>query len=182
MTGSLSPFGRRTVPGISVSSRKYCRFSLSTFLWLALSCQERFPFEFIFLCCRVANTDDNLGIGAGNVKQITRALSSDASPAGCLWPVGNIQQLQTAWLFRPYYRSSACSADSSVYVCAGASVYVTSPVRSHEWHDGFWLHGRRLPDPGATGFNGSIVWRIPWTEPFTGGTCTVPIRTRFVQA
>jgi hypothetical protein len=85
--GSISPFGRRTVPGISVSSRKYCRFSLSTFLWLALFCQELFPFGFIFLYCLVANTGDNLGISAGNVKQTARALAGEVSPAGCLWPV-----------------------------------------------------------------------------------------------
>ena len=162
MAGSNSPFGRRTVPGISVSSRRYCRFSLSTFLWLALSCQERFPFEFIFLCCLVANTGHNLGIGAGNVKQIARVCwprMYHPRDAGGLF--GNIQQLQTAWLFTPSYRSSACSADSSGYVRAGASVYLTSPVRSHEWHDGFWLHGIRLPEPDAAGFNGSIVWRLP---------------------
>ena len=88
VVGSISPFGRRTVPGISVSSRKYCRFSLSTFLKLALFCQERFPFEFIFLYCLVANTGDNLGIGAYNVKQIARTRwQGDVSPTGCLWPV-----------------------------------------------------------------------------------------------
>jgi hypothetical protein len=88
MAGSDSPFGRRTVPGISVSSRKYCRFSLSTFLWLELFCQERFPLEFIFLYCLVAIMDDNLGIIAGNVKQIARAaLTREASPTKCWWRV-----------------------------------------------------------------------------------------------
>ena len=88
VVGRISPFGKRTVPGISVSTRKNCRFSLSTFLWLALSCQERFPFEFIFLCCLAANTGDNLGIGADHVKQIARThRQGNTLTTGCLWPV-----------------------------------------------------------------------------------------------
>jgi hypothetical protein len=55
---------------------------------LALFCQERISFGFIFLYCLAAITGDNLGIGEGNVKQIARSRwKGDVSPTGCLWPV-----------------------------------------------------------------------------------------------
>jgi hypothetical protein len=80
--------------------------------------------EFIFLHGFVADTGDNLGTSAGNVKQIVPVRAeSGRGDTVCLWSVQEYTATSDGVVVAPLYRSSACSADSSECFCAGVQVH-----------------------------------------------------------